>query len=253
MKSIQSISIIGTGNLAFHLGTSLVDEGVQIDYVFGRNEEKATALANRLHARSANKISEIESDLVLICVSDDAISEIIAQFPEQQKIAYTSGSVELDNFKNHKNVGVFYPLQTFSINRTIQLNEVPFLIEATNSDFSKELIDLAWKLSSNVTYADSQERKRYHLAAVWVNNFTNHMVYQAKTIAERNALNWDFLLPLLKETTAKASSMNPKDAQTGPARRNDNATIRAHEAMLKGMQKEIYTLLSKSIKDTYND
>lgn len=252
MKGIQSISIIGTGNVAFHLGNSFFDQGIRISSVYGRNKNEAEAFANRLKSKSVEHIPDLEADLILVCVSDDAISLILQQLPTTQKIAYTSGSIELSNFNEHVNIGVFYPLQTFSKNKELNLNEVPFLIEGKTPELSQELFDLAWKLSSKVSFANSSDRKKYHLAAVWVNNFTNHLAFQSKAIIDKEELNWDYLLPLLKETTTKLLALDPYDAQTGPARRNDQTVIEAHAEMMEGIQKEIYLLLSKSINDTYN-
>lgn len=252
MKGIQSISIIGTGNVAFHLGNSFFDQGIRISSVYGRNKNEAEAFANRWKSKSVEHISDLEADLILVCVSDDAISLILRQLPTTQKIAYTSGSIELSSFQNHENLGVFYPLQTFSKNKELNLNEVPFLIEGKTPELSQALFDLAWKLSSKVSFANSSDRKKYHLAAVWVNNFTNHLAFQSKAIIDKEELNWDYLLPLLKETTAKLLALDPYDAQTGPARRNDQTVIEAHAEMMDGIQKEIYLLLSKSINDTYN-
>lgn len=251
MKGIQSISIIGTGNVAFHLGSAFLDRGIEIKYVYGRDAEKAKSLSFQLKAQVAPSFESLKSDLILICVSDDAISEVIARLPLDAKIAYTSGSVELQQFNKHENVGVFYPLQTFSINRPLNLFEVPFLIEANSIEFAQELFDLAWVISRKVSFATSEERKIYHLAAVWMNNFTNHMIYQSKEILDRKNLDWHYLLPLLKETVAKLDTMEPYDAQTGPARRNDLSIIEQHEKSLSSTQKEIYSLLTKSIMEVY--
>jgi predicted short-subunit dehydrogenase-like oxidoreductase (DUF2520 family) len=251
MKSIQTISIIGTGNVAFHLGSAFLDRGIQIKSIFGRNSEKASQLADFLKSEVCSSLGSIEGDLILICVSDDAINSVIEQLPSNLKIAYTSGSVDLQQFSQHNNIGVLYPLQTFSKDRNVEIFEVPFLIEANSVDFAQELFDLAWQISRKVSFASSPERKVYHLAAVWMNNFTNHLIYQSKEILDKRELNWEYLLPLLKETVNKLDSMNPHDAQTGPARRNDQTIIHQHEEMMSGTQKEIYTLLTKSIIDTY--
>ena len=251
MKSIQTISIIGTGNVAFHLGSAFLERGIHIKSVFGRNPAKASELANHLEAELCSTLENIAGDLIVICVSDDAIKSVIEQLPSNLKIAYTSGSVELQQFSHHTNIGVLYPLQTFSKGRIVEIFEVPFLIEANSVDFAQELFDLAWQISRKVSFASSSERKAYHLAAVWMNNFTNHLIYQSKEILDKRDLNWEYLLPLLKETVNKLDSMNPHDAQTGPARRNDQSIIHQHEEMLSGTQKEIYTLLTKSIIDTY--
>ncbi len=252
MKGITSIAIIGTGNVAFHLGKAFFDKGITIKEVYGRNKELATELADSLKSIVAPNLNDLRSDLILICTSDDAIESIVSQLPKDSKITYTSGAVSIEKFKDFKDIGVFYPLQTFSKEREINLFEVPFLIEASNSFLAQDLFDLAWLLSRNVTFASSEQRKKYHLAAVFVNNFTNHLFHQAKKYAEQEELNWDYLKPLMKETVEKILLTNPEHAQTGPAKRNDLETLKIQSEMLSGMSKEIYELLSKSIINTYN-
>jgi len=38
MNSIKNISIVGSGNIAFHLGKALKNRGVNINYIYSRNE-----------------------------------------------------------------------------------------------------------------------------------------------------------------------------------------------------------------------
>jgi predicted short-subunit dehydrogenase-like oxidoreductase (DUF2520 family) len=165
-------------------------------------------------------------------------------------LAYTSGSVRLDQLPEG-NIGVFYPLQSFSKNRTIALSEVPFFIEARNADLGDLLFQLAKILSPHVDFADSEQRRHMHLAAVWINNFTNHMVFQAQEYAEAHAIQPEVFLPLLKETIAKLETLSARDAQTGPARRGDLHVLAQHEAALSGAAKEMYQLISRSILETY--
>jgi predicted short-subunit dehydrogenase-like oxidoreductase (DUF2520 family) len=252
MKGIKSMSIIGTGNVAFHLGNSFIEVGIPIVSVYGRNPSKSKELADLWRCNVAESISEIESEFVLVCVTDASVEEVISHLPLGCKVAYTSGSVDLVSFSKRKNTGVFYPLQTFSREKSTNIFEVPMLIEANSNDFAHELFDLAWVVSRNVHFASSVERKKYHLAAVWVNNFTNHLIYTAKNYLDSEKLNWQILMPLLKETVDKLKFLDPFDAQTGPARRNDLTTIETQEKMQEGMQKELYSLLTKSILETYS-
>ena len=246
------MSIIGTGNVAFHLGNSFIERGIPIVSVYGRNPSKSKELADLWRCNVAESISEIETEFVLVCVTDSSVEEVISQLPLGCKVAFTSGSIDLVSFSERKNTGVFYPLQTFSKEKSINIFEVPMLIEADSSDFAHELFDLAWVVSRNVHFASSVERKKYHLAAVWANNFTNHLIYSAKNYLDSESLNWQLLMPLLKETVDKLNYLNPYDAQTGPARRNDLQTIDSQVKMQEGMQKELYSLLSKSIQKTYS-
>jgi predicted short-subunit dehydrogenase-like oxidoreductase (DUF2520 family) len=247
-----TISIIGTGNVAFQLGIAFRKSGVEICNIWGRDAVKANELSKAFGCASAASIQSLSGDIVIICVSDDAIKEVISQINTSKFVAYTSGSFELSDCGRTENTGVFYPLQTFTKEQEVKFDDIPLLIESQSSDLEELLLKLAKRISSTVLSVNSQQRKLYHLSAVWINNFTNHMVFQAKSLAEENNIDWKVLQPLLEKTALKLTNTDPYNSQTGPARRGDNSIISSHEALLSGIRKEMYTLISKSIDQTYN-
>lgn len=252
MNAIKNISIVGSGNVAFHLGTALKNSGINIEYIYSRNSIESISLANYLNAQETLELQQLsKSDMVLLCVPDDIIHEFINKIPNTNCV-YTSGSIELAKVER-KNIGVFYPLQTFRKKDKIDIGKVPIFIEATNELFQNQLVELARKISKNVSIVNSEVRSKYHLSAVFINNFTNHLLYLSKKEADKNGLNWDNLIPLLEETFKKNLISNPFDNQTGPAKRNDMITIEKHLSMLNGQSKEIYQIITESIKSTYND
>ena len=99
---------------------------------------------------------------------------------------------------------------------------------------------------------NSDQRKALHLAAVFVNNFTNQLYRVAHEITESEGVEFDILKPLILETAQKVQTMSPYMAQTGPAKRNDKNTIKRHLKQLKNEQhKAIYNLLTNTIKKTH--
>ena len=87
------------------------------------------------------------------------------------------------------------------------------------------------------------------MAAVFVNNFTNHLYEIGSEICEENQVSFDILKPLIAETANKIMVLSPQEAQTGPAKRNDTATIEAHEAFLTNQNHlNIYKILTQSIQ-----
>ena len=87
-------------------------------------------------------------------------------------------------------------------------------------------------------------------AAVFVNNFTNNLYKIGNDICKENNIPFEILLPLIKETAEKINQLSPKDAQTGPAKRNDVETINSHLAFLSDEnQKNIYKILTQSIQN----
>jgi predicted short-subunit dehydrogenase-like oxidoreductase (DUF2520 family) len=247
-----TISIIGTGNVAFQLGVALNEAGVEILDIWGRDTNKANQLSKELECLRASTIKSLSGELLIVCVSDDAIREVLTNINSSKFVAYTSGSLELSACGRASNTGVFYPLQTFTKEQVVCFDDVPLLIESQSSNLEELLFELAKKLSRHVLSVNSQQRKMYHLSAVWINNFTNHILFQAKSLAEENNIDWAILQPLIEKTALKLTNCDPYNNQTGPARRGDNSIISSHEAMQTGIRKELYSLISKSIDQTYN-
>lgn len=253
-NAIQQISIIGSGNVAWHLAKNFVELGVSVSHIYGRTSKHVDALCAETGSIHAQSISELpENQFVLICTPDNSIASICELIDDSCPVAYTSGSIEISSLPQRTNLGVFYPLQTFSKQIELDLNTVPFFIESTNEEFTQSLFILASKITDTVTLANSQERSELHLAAVFVNNFTNHIIHQAQVYAESKSIDFNHLLPLLKETIHKLDLDSAYNAQTGPARRGDDVILKKHSLRLEGRSKELYDLISESIKETYND
>lgn len=247
----MQISIIGAGNVAYHLAKAFFNSGVPIDCIY-TSSESGKHLAEEFNSSFSTDISSIEGGkLVLIAVPDDQINSVIEQLSDDCFIAYTSGSVELSALPNKPYLGVFYPLQTFSKNRQVQLENVPILLESNNIDFLNLLEKLANIISGNVRKVNSENRSKLHVAAVWLNNFTNHMLYQSETFCKEHNLDIKILYPLLIETIGKAIDMGAFEAQTGPARRGDKETINRHLNAMNHEQRQLYMQITNSIIKTY--
>lgn len=249
---IQKVSIVGSGNVATQLGKALIANGVQVTHVYSKNRDHASTLAKLLNAEVSD-LASLPNQFTIVCVSDDAIAEVVGQIPPNISVVYTSGSVGLDELPNRDEIGVLYPLQTMSKSSIVEMETVPFLVESENQHFQKIIYDIAKRLSSSTYIVSSEQRRKIHMAAVWINNFTNHVVYQAQKITEEQDLDYNLLLPLLKETLSKLDHQSAFDAQTGPARRGDNETIEKHLEAQSGTSKELYQLLTNSIKETYKN
>ncbi len=252
MKAI----IIGSGNVATHLAKALQAQHVQIAQVWSYQYPNAQTLAQAVDARAIQQLDEVDlnADLCLIAVKDDAIESIAKQLTGFKGImAHTSGAVSIDALKGSTaNYGVFYPLQTFSKAKALNFVEVPLCLEANNEETLLFLKKLATKLSHQVVEVDSEQRKILHLAAVFACNFTNHLYALANEVVAASALDFAILRPLINETAAKVQTALPLDVQTGPAIRNDEQTLKKHEELLAQRPQllEIYKTLSNSIKKT---
>ena len=253
------VSFIGSGNVAFHLAKSMVKAGVIVDDVCSPNRENRESLAKVVNAKAIESLSGIAttSDFYIIAVPDDKVKEVVSSLPPVKGIvAHTSGITSLEVISStFENSGVFYPLQTFSKQREVNMATVPFCIEGNTKVAAKKLTDLAGKLSRKIYPVNSNERKELHLAAVFVSNFVNHLYHTANTLVEENGLSFDLLLPLIEEVAAKVKTLSPNAAQTGPARRNDENTLKIHREMLNPHPdfKALYNLITHQIIKQYHE
>ncbi len=248
----MKIVLLGSGNVATHLGKALKNSNHHILQVWSRNHENALALADELSASVIKCIDQVDkhADIIFICVKDEAIAEIAGQLPKtNQLIIHTSGTQTIEILRLHQFSGVIYPLQTFSKSREVLFKEVPVFFEGSDEPVNQQLKTLAQSISNHVNFADSDKRKILHVAAVFAANFSNFLYTTAQQILEDNGLSFDFIKPLIAETATKIQFLNPLDAQTGPAIRQDIEIVNSHiQALIKypGAQ-ELYALMSQQI------
>lgn len=195
-----------------------------------------------------------EADVYLIAVADGAIEAVAGYLQDKTGlVAHTSGARDLGALRGISRKGVFYPLQTFSRERELDFGEIPLCLETGHPEDLPLLQKLAGSLSEQVLELDVRARRQLHLAAVFVNNFSNHMVYLGEALCREEGLAENLLRPLLRETFSKLETLSAYEAQTGPARRGDEVTRVAHLGRLKdSLRKELYQLISESIQRTYD-
>lgn len=234
---MTTISIYGSGNTAWSLGRALASKGIRIAEVISRNEAEGQALAKALgatHQKDCHNANP-EVDLLLLAVSDDAISTCAQEAQGMKALAvHTSGRTPMSALSEYgERIGVFYPLQSMKKESEMDFSEVPFLLETARKEDYTILEDLAHVLSQNVQAVDSVGRLTLHTAAVLVNNFVNHLNASARDLCESANVPFDLLFPLIEKTAQLALEGKSAEHQTGPALRNDTATIEDHRSILK--------------------
>jgi len=241
------VAIVGKGTVSKHLSTAFAgtDNVTVVQVLPSRANELSYALAD-LSTKNL-------PDIYIIAVSDDAIATVSQQLSTSDKlVVHTSGSVGMNSLPTQIRKGVFYPLQTFSKQKEVNFKGIPICIEASRKEDVEMLQKIATALSDSVYKISSDQRKSLHLAAVFINNFSNHMYQIGNEICEENALPFSILKPLIKETAAKIDALDPKQAQTGPAKRNDQQTIAKQLKQLENKSyKKVYEVLTESIIQTH--
>ena len=228
-----SVAILGNGNVATHLLSA-----------FSKVEDVSVVQVN---SRKLETI--IDTDITIIAVSDDAVTEVSKAIKNRKGlVVHTSGAVDISAIHNQRK-GVFYPLQSFSKNKAVDFKRIPFCLETSTIQDYNLLENLAKSIGEKIFNINSEQRKKLHVAAVFVNNFTNHLYKIANDICEKNKVPFEILYPLIEETAKKVQEISPENAQTGPAKRNDALTIQNHLENLNLQQQKIYELLSQSIQE----
>jgi predicted short-subunit dehydrogenase-like oxidoreductase (DUF2520 family) len=248
----MKVVLVGSGNVASVLSILIYKAGHEIVQVVSRDIDHAKDLASKYNAAAVTLKEPLfaPADIYIIALADVALESVekITGF-KNKFVVHTAGSVSIDVLKNNSaTYGVLYPLQTLS-RASGQIPEIPFLVEGNNKETLDRIIEFAGSLSNNIIPANDQERLHYHVAAVFVSNFTNHLYSIAEGYCEQEKIDFKKLLPLINEVTSRINFNSPHDVQTGPAMREDIFTLTLHLQTLSDHPhvKYLYLKLSESI------
>lgn len=249
-----SVVLIGYGNVAAHLLRAFSkSDAVTVKQVFNRTKISTKTFENVDFTNAIHDL--VEADCYIICVSDDAIPLVANQLRFKNRlVVHTSGAVSMEKLSAKNRKGVFYPLQSFSKDKPVDFKTIPICIEAVADADIQLLHRLGKSISEEVYEIASDSREKLHVAAVFVNNFVNYLYSLGKEILEAHNLPFALLKPLINETAHKLTFLEPYEAQTGPAKRNDQKTIQKHLELLNNPEhKEIYKLLTQAIQNQHRN
>lgn len=253
------VVILGTGNLAKHIAHTISQTSFTLKGVFGRNLNKANLLATQMGCAAYNQLNDIPSaDIFIYAVSDDAIRDLIIEMQSSHASGihlHTAGSIKMDVFQNTtiEKYGILYPLQSFTASRDINFKEIPLFIEGNSPEVLAEIYSFAQEISDKVIEMNSVIRQKMHLAAVFINNFSNHCIAIGQRIAQDIGIDPQLFRPIIKETYSKVLELSAIESQTGPAKRWDRNIICKHLEILNSYpnEQEIYRILSENIHRFY--
>lgn len=248
----MKIVILGSGNVATVLAALIKAAGHELIQVVSRNANHARSLASLYKAAAGSLTDEYfsEADIYIIALNDsvlDSIEKITAL--KGKFVVHTAGAISIDALKECSNqYGVLYPLQTLS-KMSEEIPDIPFLVDGNTRENRHFLLELAKSLSGKAIEANDQERMAYHVAAVFVSNFANHMLALGELFCREKNLNFPNLFPLMNEVNARANKYSPFLTQTGPAMRDDVYTLNRHLQTLVSSPdlRYIYLKMTESI------
>jgi predicted short-subunit dehydrogenase-like oxidoreductase (DUF2520 family) len=249
----MKVVIIGSGNVASVLGRLVKNAGHDILQVLSRNTDHAAFLAKELGSTFAvtKEGINMNADLYLVAVTDAALHDVEHYCHLGGRlVVHTAGAVSIDVLKNaSSSYGILYPLQSLRKENTEPGRDIPLLIDGNTPAVISAIETFALTLSSTVVKAKDEERLKLHVAAVFVNNFTNHLYMLAEDYCNKERINFKLLLPLIMETASRLRHHSPASMQTGPAARKDITTLDKHLRELSAYPKlkNIYLKMSDSI------
>lgn len=232
----MKIVIIGQGNVGTNLQLAFERKGINPIMVSGRTLENLPA----------------EADIYIYAVRDSALRDVVNRVSVHTRAmhVHTSGTMPLSVFGPDKpHAGIMYPFMSFSkVSPVEDFSIVPLFIEARNVDDVAGIYSVALTLTPHIYEAGQHDRERLHVAGVLVNNFPNALYALAADMLRGTAIPFRALLPLIDETVRKVHDISPREAQTGPAKRGDEAVMAHHCDLLPDeASREIYRLLSELI------
>jgi predicted short-subunit dehydrogenase-like oxidoreductase (DUF2520 family) len=243
-----NISFAGAGRVAGALCREMYHAGHNIGLIVSVSEKSGGSLADSCEAEWSVDLRYPDlTDIIIVAVPDHMLAGVLQKIDcsSGTLVAHTAGSIGLDVFPEKiKRKGILYPLQTFSVERKVVFRDLPFFLESSDESSMVILENLSRSLGGKIYFADTEHRRLLHLAAIFVCNFTNHMLTAGKEVALRAGFPFEVLHPLIKETFSKALETGPENSQTGPAVRNDRNTIEKHLELLS-FSPELYRIYSE--------
>ena len=253
-QQLISIFFIGSGRLASHLASAFKKTDIELKGVHSKDFSHAQDFGKKFQIPSFEFISEIpqDADVYILAINDDQIEIVSSQIQVNGIIVHCSGLKDLNSIQGEGNKAVMWPLQSFSLDKEIEFKQIPILLEANSEENYRIIEALCERISHHLIPCNSLERRWYHLAAVFVNNFSNHLFVQAESFLKTQNLDFQLLKPLMRETLEKLNQLTPLEAQTGPAVRGDEQTMKKHLDLLSENKtaKDIYSLISASILES---
>lgn len=252
---MESIAIVGAGNVGITLGCLLKKKGRQIAGVISRTEESAQRGAEIIGTEGYTEIFPLleTANIIFITTPDRVIEETCQQISRQggfkagDLVIHFSGSHSSQILSSARDSGAFvmsvHPLQTIP-GPEAGIRNLPGSYFAVEGDeqglsFVRSLIS---DLEGHLLEIPTEMKPLYHASACVVSNYFVAIVRLGLSMMEQlgipkeNALK--ALLPLIRGALQNIETVGVPQGLTGPISRGDDSTIRDH-----------FTVMNKEMPD----
>lgn len=252
--NLAAVAVIGGGRVGLSFARALHRAGHPVS-VLTRREQRLPDPLEIASTRWGPILSTVTA--ALVAVPDDEIPGVAARIADigvlnqRHVVLHLSGSLGRDALapleQSGAGLGSLHPLQSFADrDGDTPLRGVAAVLEGDNRAISVAR-DLAVSMGMLPMALESAHKTRYHAAAVMVSNYLVTLTAVAEKLAAGAGLTTarGLFLPLMRQTLLNLATHTPGDALSGPIRRGDVGTVRAHLATLEGEERELYVALGR--------
>jgi predicted short-subunit dehydrogenase-like oxidoreductase (DUF2520 family) len=259
-----NIAIVGAGNLATALATSLHRAGYRIESVVARGSGesmlRARRLAKRVGARAAVVSNEVVAKVVWLCVPDAEIAHaakaLADSFKGRVKIAlHSSGALSSDELTALKRKGAavasVHPLMTFVQDSAPSLSDVPFAIEGDPAAV-RVARSMVRDLGGESYTIRKEDKNAYHAWGTFASPLLTALLATTEQVAglagARGKAARRRMIPILLRTVANYGSFGAARGFSGPIVRGDVETVRRHLEVLcnEPIPRQVYLALARA-------
>lgn len=234
---ITTCGIIGSGTAARALAPALVEVGVRVVAIAGRNSHTAQQLATAVDARVLD-VASIPglADCTIIAVPDGAIPEVANGLAHgdvrARGVVHLAGRLGLESLaavaRRGAFVGKMHPINSLA-GGSHRLRNIAWGVEA-DPELLPRITDLIGRMGGHAIPLDGVDLDLYHAAAVVASNFLVALLDAADELWVWSGSTADALaalLPLVRGTLDNVEELGLPAALTGPIVRGDEVAISA--------------------------
>jgi predicted short-subunit dehydrogenase-like oxidoreductase (DUF2520 family) len=207
-------SVVGRGRLGPALTRRLAEAGIDVTGPHGRGHDGTG------------------SDVVLLCVPDDAIADAAALVEPGPLVAHVSGATTLAPLAPHEGFSL-HPLMTVTGAETV-LAGAPCAVAGSTPRALATAEALAAALGMRAVRIADEDRAAYHAAASVAANYLLSVEDLATRLAASAGLDPAALAPLVRAAVDGWQEHGAAAALTGPVARGDAGTVARQRAAVAG-------------------
>lgn len=250
------VAIVGAGRMGQGLALALGRAGHAVTLI-SRSSHPVIPPLRRHEGPRAEALRT--ANVVLLAVPDRAISPLAGELAAEGAIGRGHAVLHLSGLRDREALvalaatgaalGSLHPLQTLSDPATAPERFAGAFAGVEGDSRAISIAEtLARSLGMTPVHIPSGAKPAYHAGATFAANYTTALVAVAERLALAAgippAVARRLYLPLFRGAAANLEA-GPVAALTGPVRRGDVETVRAHLAALGAGERELYILLAR--------